>query len=476
MSFIIYDLVLLGIFLVFTCVFLYKRRKNLKKDGLLLLYRTKVGVKIIDYIGKKYSRLLDVLSYVSIILGFILMGISIWLVGKIAFMYIFQSELVSLVKIPPIMPLLPYLPQIFKMDYLPSFYFIYWILILAIIAITHEFSHGIFSVNKKVKVKNTGFGFFPFFFPIFLAAFVELDEKKMEKKKPLHQMAVLSAGTFANVITGLLFFLLIILFFNLSFNPAGVVYDTYSYDLVNLNDITQINNLNLNQNVSYELLLNYTRNEGFIEIKTNDKDYVLTRSFLEQQGSSQEYVFLFYSGPLIKKNLSNTIIGLNGVKTTSREELARELAKYSPGQKIIITTLIDDAYLDSEIILEKNPTNESLAYLGIGFYDRTNSKGLSAIMQKLSSFKNVNTYYSPKFKSADFIYDLLWWLVLISFSVAIMNMLPVGIFDGGRFFYLTMLILTKNKEKSKKIFSILTYAFLILVGLVMIFWAINMFK
>jgi len=71
-----------------------------------------------------------------------------------------------------------------------------------------NFSHGIFSINKKVKVKSTGFGFFPFFLPVFLAAFVELDEKNMEKKKPLSQMAVLSAGTFANVITGILFFII----------------------------------------------------------------------------------------------------------------------------------------------------------------------------------------------------------------------------------------------------------------------------
>jgi len=137
---------------------------------------------------------------------------------------------------------------------------------------------------------------------------------------------------------------------------------------------------------------------------------------------------------LIKKYTSNTIISLNGVKTTNKEELSRELKKYSPGQKITITTLMDDAYLDSEIILEENPSNESLAYLGVGFYERTSNNILSKIVQKLSSFKDPNIYYTPKFKAAEFIYDLLWWLILVSFSVAIMNMLPVGIFDGGRFF------------------------------------------
>lgn len=476
MNFIIYDLVLLGIFVVFTFLFLYKKRKNLKREGLLLLYKTKVGVKIINYIGKKYSKLLDFLSYISVGLGFILMGISLWLIGKIAFMYIFQNEIVSLVKIPPIMPLLPYLPQIFKMDYLPAFYFIYWILILAIVAISHEFSHGIFSVNKKVKVKSTGFGFFPFFFPAFLAAFVELDEKKMEKKKPFPQMAVLAAGTFANVLIGLFFFLILILFFSLAFTPSGVVYDTYTYELVSLKNITQINNLSLNGSITYNQLLNYTKNKEFVEIKADGKDYLVNQNFLEQQGETEEYVYLFFSGPLIKKNLSNTIISLNGVKVTSREKLAEELKKYSPGQEIVITTLMENAYLDSNIVLEKNPLNQSQAYLGIGFYDRSGGSGLNKIVKAISSFKNQNVYYTTKFGAAEFIYNFLWWLVLISFSVAIMNMLPVGMFDGGRFFYLAMLCLTKDKEKSKKIFSILTYIFLVLLGIVMLFWAIGIFR
>jgi len=55
------------------------------------------------------------------VLGFILMGLSLWLIGKIVFMYVFQSELTSLVKIPPIMPPAPLFTQMFKMDYLPLF-------------------------------------------------------------------------------------------------------------------------------------------------------------------------------------------------------------------------------------------------------------------------------------------------------------------------------------------------------------------
>ena len=76
---------------------------------------------------------------------------------------------------------------------------------------------------------------------------------------------------------------------------------------------------------------------------------------------------------------------------------------------------------------------------------------------------------------AKFIYDLLWWLVLISFSVALVNMLPVGIFDGGRFFYLTIFAITKSEKAAAKTYKALTFIFLMLLLVLMIFWAKSFF-
>ena len=50
MSFLIYDLVFLVAFLIFISVFLYTRKHNLKKEGLLFLYRTSWGIKIINHL------------------------------------------------------------------------------------------------------------------------------------------------------------------------------------------------------------------------------------------------------------------------------------------------------------------------------------------------------------------------------------------------------------------------------------------
>lgn len=213
MSFIVYDLILLGIFVSLTSIFLYKNKKNLQREGLLILYRTNWGIKLIEKVGKENPKTMKFLSYVVIIMGYLLMGFGIYFVGKIVWMYITRMDIVSAVKVPPIMPLIPYLPQMFKLNWLPDFYFIYWIIILAIIAITHEFAHGIFAAYHGVKIKKTGFGFFPYFLPVFLAAFVELDEEKMKKEKIFKQLSVLAAGTFANVLTALIAFVVMVVFF-----------------------------------------------------------------------------------------------------------------------------------------------------------------------------------------------------------------------------------------------------------------------
>ena len=475
MNFTILDIALLVIFAISVSIFLFLHKKNLKKDGLMILYRTKLGMKLIDSFGKKHKTLLTVLSYISIITGFILMGLMIYFFGKLVWTYIFQSQVVKLMKIPPIMPLIPYLPQMFKLSFLPPFYFTYWILILAIVAISHEFSHGIFMRRYNIKIKSTGFGFFPFFLPVFLAAFVEQDEKNMEKKKIFPQMAVLSAGTFANVIIGILFAIILILFFTFSFSPAGVVFDSYTYSIISSSTIISINNSTV-ENLDYSNFLDSINEKGLTEVKTENGSFLITKSFLESQKENENYFYLYNNAPAIKENLSNTIIKINGNSVKSKTELANELSKYSPEDKIIITTLEDDAYVDYEIVLDRYPENESLPYLGIGFLTSESSGILGTLKNLFLSFKDSNVYYESNFEAAEFIYNLLWWLVLISFSVALINMLPVGIFDGGRFFYLAILGITKSENKAKKAYSLMTYIFLALLAVIMVFWAINLWK
>ncbi len=475
MNFVIYDITLLVIFALVVAIFLIRNKKKLKREGLLFLYKADWGIKLINKIGKKYEKALRVLSYVSICVGFLLMTGIFYLFGKILWMYIFNPSIVKAIKIPPIMPLLPYLPQVFKLDFLPPFYFIYWIVIIAIVAIVHEFSHGIFAAYSKVKIKKTGFGFFPFFLPIFLAAFVELDEKMMAKKEKIKQMAILSAGAFANVIIGVLFFFILWGFFAASFAPAGISFDSYSYSIVNMSDIKSIDDVNFVIAPTQENLLELVNENGTSLIKTSTNQYVITKGFLEEQKNAINYIFLYDNLPAINAGLSGAISEINGVQIDSREKLANEILAYSPGDVITIETKTTEETKTYEITLAENPEDETKPLLGIGFLNKQDIGIISKLTNLIYAMKKPNVYYEPKFGAALFIYNLLWWLVLISFSIALVNMLPVGIFDGGRFLFLAVWGITKNKNKAEKSFKFLTYFILFCVLILMIFWAIGVF-
>ena len=71
-----------------------------------------------------------------------------------------------------------------------------------------------------------------------------------------------------------------------------------------------------------------------------------------------------------------------------------------------------------------------------------------------------------------FIYNLFWWIVLISLSVALTNMLPMGMFDGGRFFMLTVWGITGNKKIAEGAFKWATWIILALVVVLMIKWVL----
>ena len=83
MSFLVYDIVFLIIFATFLFVFLHSGKKNLKREGLLILYRAAWGIKLINYVGNKFPRTFKVLSYVSIGMGYILMVTMFYLIYTI---------------------------------------------------------------------------------------------------------------------------------------------------------------------------------------------------------------------------------------------------------------------------------------------------------------------------------------------------------------------------------------------------------
>jgi len=491
MKFLYYDIIFLVIFGLFLIIFLYKRRKNLKREGILYLYRTKIGIKFIDYIGKKYKKTLKVLSYFVVAVGYLLMATMLYFLGYIVYIFSTQPEIVRAIKVPPLMPLIPYLPSLFKIEFLPPFYFTYWIIAIAIIAISHEFSHGIFARFNNVKVKSTGFGFLG----PFLAAFVEPDEKQMTKKSKFSQLSVLSAGSFANILMTIIFFIALILFFSLTFAPAGAIFNTYATTEMNISKISSINGLYLDnlKNPQADEILNLINNNkiedtlvinfddgsfNLTEIKTNDKTYFTNIEVLKSQLEKIEessIVIVYADAPAIRAGLKGAIVEFNNVKIKNQEDLSREIAKYNPKDNVIVKTKDNDEILSYNLQLGESPQNKDKGFLGVGVYETRTGGILSFVNKIFTLFKKPSTLYEPKFESnlIIFIYNLIWWIVLINLSVALINMLPVGLFDGGRVFFLTIFAITKKEKIAKSLFTIMTYIILFIFLLLMIFWFLS---
>ncbi|GAI99101.1 unnamed protein product, partial [marine sediment metagenome] len=252
--------------------------------------------------------------------------------------------------------------------------------------------------------------------------------------------------------------------FSFAFQPAGVIFDSYATSTIAIAGISSVDNISLSS-VTYEKLLSTINETGFNKIRADEKDYLITKEILEIQAQNQEEISVYDSAPAINAELESVIFKIEGVDVYNIDMLSEELSKYSPGDSITLNVLGEDEEdYDRDIVLGEHPLNENRAWLGIGFIDKKSSGVIGKIIDKISSFKKSNTYYHPKFDGiSTFIYHLLWWIVLISISVALINMLPVGIFDGGRFFYLTALALTKSEKKAKKAFSFITRFILFLV-------------
>jgi len=83
--------------------------------------------------------------------------------------------------------------------------FPYLVLALSVVVVTHELSHGIASLVEKIPLKSTG----AFFAHILMGGFVEPDEEQLSKASSVAKLRVFAAGSFTNVVIGIMFVLLL---------------------------------------------------------------------------------------------------------------------------------------------------------------------------------------------------------------------------------------------------------------------------
>lgn len=266
------------VFLFYLAVIIWliiKRKKLDFQAKIIILYRMKFGLKFIEKFARKYREWIVLLGYIGVGAGY---------VGLIFISYILIKNLYDLVVKPAAISGVSLVLPGINVPGLGILPFWYWIIAIFIIALVHEFSHGIVAKAHKIGVKNTGIVLLG---PI-IGAFVEPNEKKLRKQSDIAQYSVLAAGAFSNIILAVIALVLLLFVFSplqqAMVEPTGFTFGSYvneSYPFAQAGIapetlITGINNERTLQFQQFNDKLLCTAPGEKISLMTSEKEYSLT--------------------------------------------------------------------------------------------------------------------------------------------------------------------------------------------------------
>lgn len=185
------------LFYLLIILFLFIKRKRVAVQAkVILLYRTALGISFIRKVAKKFGEWVKLIGYIGIGAAYVgLIVISYFLIKNL-YVLLAQPEVPSQVAL-----VLPGI-EVPGLGVLP---FWYWLIGIFVIAVVHEFGHGIVAKAHGLKIRSTGLVLLG---PI-IGAFVEPDEKQLNKKSDVVQYSVFAAGPFANILLAIVAYVLL---------------------------------------------------------------------------------------------------------------------------------------------------------------------------------------------------------------------------------------------------------------------------
>jgi membrane-associated protease RseP (regulator of RpoE activity) len=263
------------LFYLLVIIFLIVKRKRLTYQAkIIVLYRTKFGLNFIDKCNKKFREWVVLIGYIGVGAGY---------VGLIFISYVMIKNLYDLIIKPSAVNGVSLVLPGINVPGLGVLPFWYWIIAIFIIALVHEFGHGVVARAHNIEVKNTGLVLFG---PI-IGAFVEPEEKKLRKEKDIVQYSVLAAGPFANVLLAILALGLLSLVFSplqqAMVEPTGFTFDnyvddTYPFAVAGIQPGTIITGINGQETLEFQTFsdqLFCIAPGKEVDISTKDKNYSL---------------------------------------------------------------------------------------------------------------------------------------------------------------------------------------------------------
>lgn len=202
-------------FLGVLALFFWLDRKNVERQGILLLRKTTRGRDFLTSLGKRFPGLWWVYGNLGVIVGF---GGSIFISF---FILSIASQTFVTDTAPPLALVLP--SPTTEAVVVPGFIgvpFWFWIITIFLLILVHEGSHGLMAAREKVRIKTLGWGAL-LALPL---AFVEPDEKQLKKEPPMKQLRVFAAGSFGNFVLAFLALGVLLYGFSPLYESTGVAF------------------------------------------------------------------------------------------------------------------------------------------------------------------------------------------------------------------------------------------------------------
>ncbi len=306
------------IFAILVGLYIYKDRKKFERQsGIVFLRRTQVGKHAIIGLGERFPRFWKHLGTAGVVIGFVL---SVFVVATL----ILNLANITALKgtgaaSPGLAFLIPSPTQTAVMG--PGFLavpFWYWIIAIALLVIVHEGLHGVMSATGRIKIKSLGWGILL----IIPLAFVEPDEKKLQKKSFWIQQRVFAAGSLANFILAAVCLVILVVGFSGIYQGSGAGFQALIKGLpaeqVNLTGvIVSIDNHTIKDAKDLSAALKEIGPDKTVTVKTK----VVKETLIEDQ----EYRLTTVSEP--NATTTRGFIGVTGV--TTQQIIKTELLSYA---------------------------------------------------------------------------------------------------------------------------------------------------
>ena len=211
-AFFSYDLLFFSAFVLVVATLVYNDRKKVRLEGVMFIRRTRKGKEFIDSLAKSHRKFWNALSIAGIIVSVIAMVYGTYFLVNNA-LGIMNGEVTEGARL--------VLPSPSSQVQTPAGFLLLpwwtWVIGIAFVIIPHEFMHGIMCRIEKVRIKSLGW----ILLLIIPGAFVEPDERQLQRMPRKTKLKVYAAGSFANFLVAFLMLVIMLVSFNLIFQPSG---------------------------------------------------------------------------------------------------------------------------------------------------------------------------------------------------------------------------------------------------------------